>query len=70
MRNSRGIRFKVRVAEKRALALRTDLVRLGIKADRIRTISYGEDKPAATGHDEAAWAKNRRGEFVLLKPKP
>ena len=36
--------------------------------DRITTISYGEDKPADLGHDEAAWAKNRRAEFVLLKP--
>jgi peptidoglycan-associated lipoprotein len=42
---------------------------LGIGADRVSTISYGEDKPADPGHDEAAWAKNRRAEFILLKPK-
>lgn len=58
------------LGEKRALALREYLAKLGIKADRVVTRSYGEDKPAAAGHDEAAWAKNRRGEFVLLKPKP
>ena len=36
---------------------------------RIRTISYGKDKPVDPGHDEAAWAKNRRDDFVLLHPK-
>ena len=46
-----------------------DLVKSGIAPDRLRTISFGEDKPIALGHDEAAWAKNRRGELVLLKPK-
>ncbi len=56
------------LGERRALALREFLVRLGISPDRIRTISYGEDKPAVQGHDEEAWAKNRRGEFVLLTP--
>ena len=42
---------------------------MGISADRISTISYGEDKPALFGSDELSWAKNRRGEFVLLIPK-
>jgi peptidoglycan-associated lipoprotein len=36
---------------------------------RIRTISYGKDKPADPANNEAAWAKNRRGDFVLLHPK-
>lgn len=57
------------LGERRALAIREDLIRLGLTDDRIQTISYGEDKPADSGHDEAAWAKNRRGEFVLMKPK-
>lgn len=57
------------LGERRALAVREHLVRLGVAADRIRTVSYGEDMPADPGHDEAAWAKNRRAEFVLLKPK-
>ena len=43
--------------------------RFGIDAQRIRTISYGKDKPVDPGHDEAAWAKNRRGDFVLCTPK-
>jgi peptidoglycan-associated lipoprotein len=57
------------LGERRALALREALAKLNISPDRIRTISYGKDKPADPGHDEAAWAKNRRGDFVLLHPK-
>lgn len=57
------------LGERRALALREALVEKGISPDRIRTISYGEDRPADPGMDEVAYAKNRRGEFVLLLPK-
>lgn len=57
------------LGERRALALRGALSKLGIDPSRIRTISYGKDKPADPGHDESAWSKNRRGEFVLLHPK-
>lgn len=57
------------LGERRALAIRERLAKSGISADRIRTISYGEDKPAVLGHDAAAWDKNRRGELILLKPK-
>ena len=53
------------LGEKRALACRDELVRLGASADRISTVSYGKEKPSVVGHDEAAWAKNRRCEFVL-----
>jgi peptidoglycan-associated lipoprotein len=56
------------LGERRALAIREHLAQLGIAPDRIETISYGEDKPAVQGHDEAAWSKNRRGEFVVLTP--
>ena len=38
-------------------------------AERIRTESFGEDKPVDPGHDESAWKKNRRGEFLLMHPK-
>jgi peptidoglycan-associated lipoprotein len=58
------------LGERRALAAREVLVRLGIAADRVRTLSYGEDRPAVEGHDEAAYSKNRRDEFILLKPQP
>ena len=57
------------LGERRALALREALSRAGIDSNRIRTISYGKDKPADTAHDEAAWNKNRRGEFILCHPK-
>jgi peptidoglycan-associated lipoprotein len=57
------------LGERRAISIRESLTNLGIAADRIHTISYGEDKPVDPGHNEAAWAKNRRGEFILLKPK-
>lgn len=57
------------LGERRALALREALAKAGVSPDRIRTISYGKDKPADTGHDEAAWTKNRRGEFILCHPK-
>ena len=57
------------LGERRALAAREALAKLGVSADRIRTISYGKDKPADPGHDEAAWTKNRRDDFVLLHPK-
>ena len=57
------------LGERRALTVRAQLVRLGVTPDRIRTLSYGEDMPSDPGHDEAAWGKNRRAEFILLKPK-
>jgi peptidoglycan-associated lipoprotein len=57
------------LGERRALAAREALAKLGVSPDRIRTISYGKDKPADPGHDDAAWSKNRRDDFVLLHPK-
>lgn len=57
------------LGERRALAAREALVKAGISADRIRTLSYGKDKPADPANNEAAWAKNRRDDFVLLLPK-
>jgi peptidoglycan-associated lipoprotein len=57
------------LGERRALALREALAKAGVDPSRIRTISYGKDKPADPGHGESAWAKNRRGDFVLCHPK-
>jgi len=56
------------LGERRALSLREHLIKLGISPDRIRTRSWGEDRPADPRHNEEAWAKNRRGEFILLLP--
>jgi len=57
------------LGERRALALREALAKDGIDPMHVKTISYGKDKPADPGHDESAWTKNRRGEFILLHPK-
>jgi len=57
------------LGERRALSLREALAKQGVSPDRVRTLSYGEDMPAVEGHDEAAWSMNRRGVFVLLRPK-
>jgi peptidoglycan-associated lipoprotein len=56
------------LGERRAIALREELIRLGINPTRVDTRSYGEDKPGDTAHNEAAYSKNRRGEFILLSP--
>jgi peptidoglycan-associated lipoprotein len=57
------------LGERRALAAREGLAKLGVDPSRVHTISYGKDKPADPGHDEEAWSKNRRDDFVLLHPK-
>ncbi|MGC8829247.1 MAG: peptidoglycan-associated lipoprotein Pal [Verrucomicrobiia bacterium] len=57
------------LGERRALAAREYLINAGVSGTRIYTISYGEDKPADPGHNEAAWAKNRRCEFILYRPR-
>jgi peptidoglycan-associated lipoprotein len=56
------------LGERRALAIREQLVGLGVDASRVDTLSFGRDKPVDTGHSEASHAKNRRGEFVVLTP--
>lgn len=57
------------LGERRALALRELLVQSGVDASRVFTRSFGKDSPANTSHDESAWSRNRRGEFVLVLPK-
>lgn len=54
------------LGERRALAAREALATRGIDPNRIATRSYGEDRPADPGHNDTAWSKNRRDEFVLL----
>lgn len=56
------------LGERRALAGREILVGLGIDPTRVDTISYGLDKPVDTAHNEQAFQKNRRDDFVLLTP--
>ena len=59
--------YNMALGERRAQAARAYLVNLGVQPERLTVISYGEEKPVEQGHDEAAWAKNRRDEFVIVK---
>jgi peptidoglycan-associated lipoprotein len=57
--------YNLALGQRRAEAAKQALVAEGIAADRINTISYGEDKPFAPGHDEDAWRLNRRDHFAM-----
>jgi peptidoglycan-associated lipoprotein len=56
------------LGERRAQAIRTELVKAGVDAGRVDTVSFGRDRPVDTGHSDASHRKNRRGEFVVLTP--
>ena len=63
--DSRGtIEYNVALGERRANAVKSYMVSLGVAADRLSTISYGKEKPIATGDSADAMAKNRRANFV------
>lgn len=57
--------YNLALGERRALAVKTYLSSLGVSPDRVRTVSYGKEFPFDMGHTEEAWAKNRRGHFVI-----
>ena len=57
--------YNLALGERRAVTARADLVSLGVSADRLRTVSYGKEFPFDPGHDETAYAKNRRAHFVI-----
>jgi peptidoglycan-associated lipoprotein len=59
------IEYNLALGERRANTTRDYLVSLGISPDRISTISYGKEKPLDPGHDEEAWAKNRRAHTII-----
>ncbi len=59
--------YNLALGERRAQAVRAYIIGLGIEADRIRTVSYGEEQPMAFGHDEASWRQNRRAQFSLFQ---
>ena len=59
--------YNMALGENRAIIIRNYLVQNGVAAERIQTRSYGAEKPAVDGHDESAWAKNRRGEFAIFQ---
>jgi peptidoglycan-associated lipoprotein len=59
--------YNLALGERRAKSVQKYLTTLGVKGDSLSIISYGKEKPAVMGSDEAAWAKNRRAEFVIVK---
>lgn len=61
--------YNLSLGDLRATSIRAYLESIGIAPNRIQTKSYGEEKPAVIGHDESAWAKNRRGEFAVFQHK-
>jgi peptidoglycan-associated lipoprotein len=60
------IEYNLALGERRASSTKKYLISLGIPAERISTISYGEEKPLDPGHTEGAWAKNRRAHTIIL----
>jgi peptidoglycan-associated lipoprotein len=58
--------YNLALGERRALAIRESLIGLGVPAANITTVTLGESRPADVGHDESAWSKNRRAEFVVF----
>ena len=64
--DERGTReYNLALGDRRATAVRDYLVAKGINSARVRTVSYGKERPAVAGSDEAAWSKNRRAATVL-----
>ncbi len=64
--DDRGTReYNLSLGERRAQSVADVLKANGVAANRIKNVSFGEDRPAVEGHDESAWAKNRRVEFVV-----
>ncbi len=64
--DERGTReYNLALAERRANAAKEYLVSLGVDAMRVKVISYGKERPVALGHNEAAWAQNRRAVTVV-----
>jgi peptidoglycan-associated lipoprotein len=64
------IDYNLALGQKRAEAVMSQLVKLGVKEERIKTISYGKEMPADPGNTEAAWAKNRRAHFKIESGGP
>ncbi len=59
--------YNLALGDKRARSVKQYLNDMGVDAGKLTTISYGEEKPAVEGHDEGAWSKNRRAEFMITE---
>lgn len=67
--DDRGSReYNIGLGERRAQSVRRALLLQGASEAQLSTVSYGAERPAVAGHDEAAWSKNRRVEIVYLTP--
>jgi peptidoglycan-associated lipoprotein len=59
-----GTEYNLALGQKRAEAVRKSMAALGVSDSQMEAVSLGKEKPKATGHDEAAWAENRRADIV------
>lgn len=59
--------YNLALGDRRANAAKDYLVTLGVDASRIRTVSYGEERPFEEGHDDPSWSQNRRAHLVLVR---
>ena len=59
--------YNMALGERRANTAKQYFLNLGVSADRLTMVSYGEEKPMDPGHDEAAWTKNRRDDFKVIE---
>jgi peptidoglycan-associated lipoprotein len=64
-----GREYNLSLGQKRSEAVKRALVTLGAGQAQLEAVSYGEEKPRATGHDEVSWAENRRVDFVYAPKK-
>ena len=62
--------YNLALGERRATETKKYLVELGVPEGRIKTISYGEERPVCRQHDESCWSKNRRVEIELYRALP
>lgn len=66
--DERGTReYNLALGERRANAAKKYLIKLGVEAGRLSTVSWGEEKPLVFGQDEQSWAQNRRADFVFAE---
>jgi peptidoglycan-associated lipoprotein len=61
------VEYNLALGDKRAQATRDQLIALGVAAARLRSASLGKERPIAAGHDETAWARNRRAHFAVSR---
>ena len=61
-----SVQYNLALGEKRSNAIKNYLIASGIESNRITTVSFGKERPISLEHSENSWAKNRRGNFVII----